>query len=352
MATIDDVAKLAGVSAMTVSRHINNSGYVGEKSRIKIDNAIKELNFRTNRIARSLATKASMTIALIIASITDPFYPDLVLGVEDEAYARGYNVILCNSDGKKKENEYIEVLQDRYIDGIVFAHLNIDAKQLIMLNGMKIANVLIDNEIDGLNTSNVITNDILGGYLATRHLTDLGHREIGLIHGSLFHSGQRKIKRYQETFQFKIWNNRMKGYINRMKEAGLQINQNFIVGGEEMSGDSEMELGYNAMRKILKNKHRPTAIYAQNDLMAIGCIHAILEIGLSVPQDFSVVGHDGIPIGDMMYPKLTTVEQPRYIIGRKATSILIDSIHDKHMTTLQLDPKLVVKGTSVTINNQ
>lgn len=352
MATIDDVARLAGVSAMTVSRYINNSGYVGEETGKKIESAIQELNFRTNRIAKSLATKASMTIALIIASITDPFYPDLVLGVEDEAYARGYNVILCNSDGKKKENEYIEILQDRYIDGIVFAHLNIDAKQLMALNGMNIASVLIENEIDGLDTSNVTTNDVLGGYLATMHLVGLGHREVGLIHGSLFRGGQRQIKRYQETFQFKIWNNRMNGYINAMREAGLPINQNFVVGGEEMSGDSEVELGYNAMKKMLEKSHRPTAIYAQNDLMAIGCINAIMEAGQRVPQDFSVVGHDGIPIGDMIYPKLTTVEQPRYTLGRTATSILIDSIHDKKVKNLQLDPKLVVKGTTAAFNTK
>lgn len=347
MSTIDDVAKLAGVSAMTVSRYINNSGYVGEKTGKKIESAIRDLNFRANRIAQSLATKASMTIALIIASITDPFYPDLVLGVEDEAYARGYNVLLCNSDGKKKENEYIEILHDRYIDGIVFAHLNIDAKQLLLLNNMKTASVLIENEIDGLNTSNVTTNDVLGGYLATKHLIDFGHKEIGLIHGSLFNSGQRKIIRYQESFQFKIWNNRMNGYINAMKEAGLYINQNFIVGGEEMSGDNEVDLGYNAMKKILEKSRRPTAIYAQNDLMAIGCFNAILESGHKVPQDFSIVGHDGIPFGDMIYPKLTTVEQPRYILGRTATSILIDSIREKKVKNLQLDPRLIIKGTSL-----
>lgn len=345
MATIEDVAKCAGVSAMTVSRFINGSGYVSEKTSVKIENAINKLNYRANLIAKSLVTKKTMTIGLVIASIADPFYPDLVLGVEDEAYSRGYNVILCNADGKKKENEYIEILHDKCVDGIIFSHLNIDTKQLLMLKDMNIASVLIDNEIDGLDTGYVKTNDILGGYQATEHLIQLGHRKIALIHGSLLLNKLKVNKRYSETFQFKIWNNRMKGYLEVLDKYGINANPNYIVEGNETAGD-EVESGYIAMKKILEMSEMPTAIYAQNDLMAVGAISAIYESGFKVPQDFSIAGHDGIPIGDMIYPKLTTVEQPRYETGRSASGLLVDIINKKAGQMIQLEPKLVIKGTT------
>lgn len=346
MTTIEDVASHAGVSVMTVSRYINGNGYVSEKTRVKVEEAIAKLNFRVNLVAKSLATKKATTIGLIIASITDPFYPDLVLGVEDKAYSRGYNVILCNADGKKKEREYIEILHDQYVGGIIFAHLNIDADQVRMLGSMNIASVLIDNEIENVDLPCVTTDDVLGGYLATEHLILLGHKGIALIHGSLKYNEQKQKKRYQETFQFRIWNNRMKGYMDALDKYGIPVNYDYIVGADETEECSEVDIGYFAMRRLLKKSPKPTAIYAQNDLMAIGAINAITEAGYNVPKDFSVVGYDGISVGDMIYPKLTTVDQPRYEIGSIATEVLINYIAKKEKQNIQLEPLLVVKGTT------
>jgi LacI family transcriptional regulator len=347
MVTIQDVAKHAGVSAMTVSRYINESSYVSEKAKIKIENSINELNYRMNMVAKSLVTKKTMTIGLIIASIADPFYPILVLGVEDEASQRGYNVILCNADGKKKENEYIEILYEKRVDGIIFSHLSIGPEQLDLLKDIGLEGVLIDNEINGLDVGYVKSNDILGGYLATEYLIRLGHRKIGTIHGNLCYNEKKENQRYTETFQFQIWNNRLKGYLDAMSKYGVKINKDFIIESNEIA-QSEFENGYLSMKKMLKFSEVPTAVYAQNDFMAVGAINAIQEMGYKVPEDFSIIGQDGITLGEMIFPKLTTAELPRYELGRSAADMLISLINNsnKEKKTILLDPKIVIRGTT------
>lgn len=138
----------------------------------------------------------------------------------------------------------------------------------------------------------------------------------------------------------------MKGYMDALEKYGIPANYDYIVGADETEECGEVDIGYFAMRKLLKKSPKPTAIYAQNDLMAIGAINAITEAGYSVPRDFSVVGYDGISVGDMIYPKLTTIDQPRYEIGSIATEVLINYITKKEKQTIQLKPLLVVKGTT------
>ena len=346
MATLEDVAKHAGVSVMTVSRYINQSGYVGEKSRERIIQAINELNYKPNMIAKSLVTKKTKTLGLVIASIVNPFYPDVVLGVEDESYERGYNVILCNADGKKKEQEYIEILMEKCVDGIIFDHLNIDSKQVMRLKSSNISCVLIDNEIKCLNAGNINTNDVLGGFMATEHLIKLGHKKIALIHGRLSFDESKHDKKYEETFQFKIWNERTRGFLEAMDRYGLQVNTNFVCEGDGTSQNGASG-GYEAMKKILKLSDLPTAVYAENDLMAAGAIRAIHEAGYKIPQDISIVGHDGIALCEWTFPRLTTIEQPRYEMGRLAARLLIDMREGKAGgDTIKLDPYIVLREST------
>jgi len=352
MATIEDVAKRAGVSTMTVSRFINESGYVGEKTRARILEAINELNYRTNLIAKSLVTKRTKTLGLVIASIVNPFYPDVVLGVEDESYANGYNVILCNAGGKKKEEEYIQVLLDKYVDGIIFDHLNIGIKQVMELKHSNVNCVLIDNEVEGLSAGNILTDNVLGGFLAVEHLIRLGHKKIAVIHGSLCFNESKPDKKYEETFQFNIWNKRTKGAIEAFEKYGVRVNPNFVLEGDGTS-ENGVKGGYMAMKRILEFAERPTAIYAQNDLMAVGVINAVHEAGLKVPADFSVIGHDGIPLGEMIFPKLTTIGQPRYEIGRAAAKMLIE-MNEKNNSHINmvLKPRLVIRETTCEITKE
>lgn len=347
MATIADVAKKAGVSGTTISRYLNDSGYVGSETKTKIIEAIKELNYKPNMIAKSLVTKKTHTIGLLIASIVNPFYSDVVLGVEDESYQKGYNVILCNADGKKRENEYIDILLEKCVDGIIFSHLDVNLKQVLKLKELQVSCVLIDNETPGLNVGGIQTNDVLGGYLATEHLISLGHTKIGLIHGSLKYNEQRNNKVYTETFQFRIWNNRTKGFLSAVEKYGISINPDFVQEGDG-TAENGVEGGYQAMRRILSLNEWPSAIYAQNDLMAVGAINAIHEAGLKVPQNFSIVGHDGIDLSKNIYPKLTTVQQPRYLIGQMAANLLIDRIGIKNQDgkEIMLEPELIIRSTT------
>lgn len=345
MATLDDVAKLAGVSVMTVSRFVNNRGYVGSKSREKIEKAISSLKYRPNMIAKSLITKETKTIGLVVASIINPFYPEVVLGVEDESYERGYNVILCNAEGKKREEEYIQILLEKCVDGIIFSHLNLGIKQMMELKSEKVECVLIDNETRGLDTCNINTNNFLGGFMATEHLIQLGHRKIACIHGSFSFNESKLEKKYEETFQFDMWINRTKGFYNAMERYDVRVNSSYVVEGDSTS-ENGVKGGCEAMKKILRLVELPTAVYAQNDLMAVGALNAIHEAGFKVPQDFSLIGHDGISLSEWVYPKLTTVAQPRYEIGRAAVRMLLEMKEGKPGSNVELDPVLIVRDST------
>ncbi|MGI6113775.1 MAG: LacI family DNA-binding transcriptional regulator [Mahellales bacterium] len=346
MVTLKDIAKQAGVSAMTVSRVVNKNARVSDETRKRVMKAIRELKYKPNTVARSLVTKQTRTIGLLIASISNIFYADVVHGVEDYAHEKGYNVILCNADGKQREKEYIDVLIEKCVDGIIFSHLEIGIKQIFELKQLNIPCVLIDNEIQGYNTSNIYTNNVLGGYLATEYLIQLGHTKIAHIHGSLKYNQEKKNKLYTETFQFRIWKDRMTGYIDTLAKYNIAMVPEYIQEGDG-TAENGVYGGYMAMKELLKLNDRPTAIYAANDLMAIGAINAIREAGFDVPDDFSVVGYDGICFSDMIYPKLTTIAQPRYEIGVNASKLLLDLIKDNNnIQNITLDPKLIVRGST------
>lgn len=356
MPTIDDVAKKANVSRMTVSRVINNSNLVKEQTRTIVLEAIKALNYRPNHLAQSLVTRRTHTIAHVMASISNPFHPNVVQGVEDACYKKGYSVIICNANAKAKEQEYIDVLKDKCVDGAIFHHLNITEEQIseMELNGIKC--VLIDNEEILKNAHNVVTDNVKGAYMATKHLIDLGHKNIGIIHSKMSFDNDALNVIYEDTYQFNIWKQRMEGFEMAMKEAGLQINPKNVIesegGGDKgiKSGNSSMKRligGRKGVKSFLDRKDRPTAIYAQNDLMAIGAINATIESGLSVPDDISIIGHDGLDMSDVLYPRLSTIEQPRYKMGYLSAQVLISIIEGKdYNKNIFLDPKLVVREST------
>lgn len=325
--TIKEVAKQANVSITTVSRVINNvEGCTNEETRNRILRVIEELDYKPNALARSLVTKKTKTIGLILPDISNPFFPGIAKGVEDRASKYDYNVILCNSyDSLKKEDYYINVLREKYVDGIILSSskLNKDDENNYSKD---IPMVFIDRRPDVNITNGVFINNFSGAYTAVKHLIDLGHRNIGCL------IGPKNINTSIE---------RLDGYKKALEESGIPINEDFI-RFEEYS----IEGGYSAAREILKDK-KITAIFANNDLMAIGVYRAAKEMGYKIPRDISVVGFDDIDTAKVVEPPLTTVKQPTKVLGESSVEMLMEAINGKvEEKIIYLDTELIIREST------
>lgn len=309
MVTIKDIAKRARVSVGTVSNVLNNTAIVREETKNRVLQAIEERNYEPSRIARSLASKKTKTLGFIIPDIANPFFPEMARGAEDYAVQRGYHIYLCNSDNNpKKEMEYIKDLTGRWVDGIVIVTSDSATEQVSELRKISIPLVAADREIENLETDTVIASNMKGAYEATRYLLELGHRNIAFICGPPITKTAQK---------------RHEGYKKALNERGL-YNLRLV-----RYGSYDMDTGIIMTKRLLKDEPTLTAVFAGNDMIALGVIKAVEEEGLSVPEDISVVGFDDIYVSALIKPRLTTVRQPIYEIGREAASILINRIEDK-----------------------
>ncbi len=318
--TIRDVAELAGVSPTTVSHVINKSRFVSPDTKARVFEAMRELSYQPNAIARSLRMKTSNTIGLIISDISNPFFTNLVRGVEDVANSRGKNLILCNTDEKTdKEEMYLRILRQKQVDGIIMAPTSGSSKFLQQLLESGFPLVFIDRLLDGIDVPTVTVNNGEASCDAVRHLTGLGHTAIGIV------TGMRGISSTAE---------RMKGYERALSESGIAVDEQLVVEGR-----SRVEGGYDATVRLLGLKPRPTAIFATNNLMTIGVMRAVRDCGLRCPEDISVVGFDDFDWASAFHPFLTTVAQPVYEIGTTAVELLFKRMGAKR---IQVDPERVV----------
>ncbi len=332
MATIYEIAKKAGVSPSTVSRALSGNGYVSKKMKEKIMAIAEEMNYRPNELARALVTKKSYTIGLVVADIGNPFFPALARGVEDAANVEGYNIILCNTDSNAtKAREYVRLLSSRQTDGVVFCSASVSDSHVKTVTDSGIPVVLIYPS-NSLKCDMVACDNLSGGMMATEHLIGLGHTSIAII--------TAKVNRITGA-------DRLKGYKKALAKHNLRLNDDYI-----LDGDYSMESGYDCTKRFLKLKYRPTAIFATNDLMAIGAINAVEDEGLKVPDDIAIVGYDDITMASFVKPKLTTVAQPKYEMGNLACKVLLDRIKkpDAQIRSTVLKPKLIVRGSSMVIN--
>lgn len=303
--TIKDVAKHAGVSVATISRVLNNKGYVGAATRKKVEESIKELDYRPNEVARSLFKKQSKTIGLIVPDIMNPYFPELARAVEDIAVQLGYNVILCNSDeNAEKELRYLEVLQQKYIDGIIVASNTLDAQTIFDL---KIPVVSLDREISK-DIPTIVVDNIKGAKKATLYLQKKGYQKIAHISGphNIINANERTAG-YREVVSNKPW----------FKESYIS------------NGHYKMEAATDATLKLLALHPEIDGIFAANDTMAIGVMKAVHQLGLKIPEDIAVIGFDGIALSKAVTPELTTIEQPMYELGETAARMLIGLVEGK-----------------------
>ncbi|HEY89123.1 MAG TPA: LacI family transcriptional regulator [Thermoflexia bacterium] len=305
MTTIRDVAKQAAVSPSTVSHVLNDTRFVSETTRERVLAAVKELHYRPNILARSLRRRETRTLGLIIPDNANPFFAEIVHGVEDFIFDESYTLLLGNSDGNsEKELVYLDLFINKQVDGVVLvASAAKNRASIDLLAANAVPTVIVDREIEAGFSDTILVDNLAGGYQITSYLLALGHRRIGCITGpsQLTPSAQR-----------------VTGYRQALEAAGVPLAPQLIIAGDFHSAS-----GYRAAQTLFALPERPTAIFACNDMMALGVLGAAHDAGLAVPREVAVAGFDNIELGKLILPRLTTIAQPTYKLGSLAAELLL-----------------------------
>lgn len=329
MPTIQDVAKKAQVSTATVSRVINESGFVSDELKKKVHQAMEALDFRPNSFARSLRKNQSYLVALMISDISNPFFTSLVRGVEDVVNKSGLNLILCNTDeNEDKERTYVEILCEKRVDGVIMAPAGHSRSHLEMFARHGIPVVFVDRVLQDVKVDAVLLDNIGGAYKATTHLLKLDHRRIGII------TGKQDISTTWE---------REEGYRKALADFGIEYRPELVV-----SSNSRSDSGYEAARTLMNLRERPTAIFTTNNLITIGAVQFLKESGVKIPGDVALVGFDEFESTTIVDPPLTVVAQPTYKIGKAAAELLVKKVKRKagepgRVKVIRLEPELVIR---------
>ena len=326
---IKDVANKANVSIATVSRVLNNKPDVKDETKQKVLHIVKELGYQPNNNARGLVLNKTFTLGLIIPDIQNPFFPEIARGVEDCARRQGYSIIMCNTDNDKlEEKKAIQLMLSKQVDGLIVL-LSMENRNILQeLISKKIPVVQIDRIIDTDEAVSITVDNIQSAYQATSYLIGLGHQKICHITGSL---------------NTKNAMDRIEGYRIALKQHGLIVSNELI-----LEGDYEKVIDYQKLNGILRSKDRPTAIFAANDLMAIKLYKIIKETELMIPDDISIIGHDNINISSLVSPGLTTMNQPKYKMGKLASEFLIKEIENKpyRKKHILLNTNLIIRSSA------
>lgn len=328
MANIQDVAQAAGVSVATVSRFFNDRGAVSLKSRKKVDEAIKQLNYEPSVLARNLRKTESRLLLVLIPKISNPFYSEIINGIQDVAINNRYNILLCETDSNpEREDIYFNLVRNKMADGIITMDPAVQVDSLIELAEshpiIQCSEYAVESGIPY-----VTIDHEEAAYQAVRHLIQLGHKEIAFINSD-------------EKFLYS--RKRENGYKKALEKDRLPFNEEWIIRCEEL----EFINGQLAMRKILSGNNRPTAVFAVSDLLAIGALKELHHAELHVPNDIALVGFDKIAFSNMTHPALTTVAQPMYEMGKLSAKMLIDKIKGKEVENVILDFELVIRESTL-----
>jgi DNA-binding LacI/PurR family transcriptional regulator len=313
--TMDDVARAAGVSKQTVSAVINNKSGISEETRDRVRQVIARLDYQPNLLAGSLRAQRSFTIGVVIPSITNPFYPELVRGIEDQAQRDGYSVFLCNTDeNQEKEVKYLHLLRRHRIAGLIAATIKVHPAWTEALRSLAAQGVPVifvpGTYRPGEQVVCISVDDEEGFLTGTSHLLDLGHQRIAMICPPI-EPGQQSP--------------RVAGFLRAHFERGRKVLPELIVPGGWHVTD-----GQAATAQLMQLARTPTAIVAPNDMAAIGAITKLKELGHRVPEDVAVVGYDNIAIAEWYDPSLTTVEQPHYDMGKRAMQAVLERLAKPH----------------------
>ena len=308
-ASIRDVAARAGVSVTTVSHTLNATRFVSEAARAKVHEAAHALGYVPSEIARGLKHNTTRTLGMLVPNNSNPYFAEIIRGVEHHCYGAGYSLLLCNSnDDVHQQADHLRVLAERRVDAIVLVASGDDDSIVASCKDLRLPLVLVDREIDAIAVDLIEVDHAAGGELATAHLLSLGHRRVACIGGP---------SDLRPSLQ------RVAGWRRALEAAGITPRADELV-----RGDFGPESGAAAMRRLLQSSERPTAVFVCNDMMAIGALHAAHEAGIDVPRELSVVGFDDIELAAYTSPPLTTVAQPKEAIGTGAAGLLLERLRE------------------------
>lgn len=335
--TMEMIAKRLGVSKMTVSRVLNNHPYVSDKVRKKVQDIMKELKYRPNMSAAVLSRRSSKTLGLILQfynnNIFSTYYlMEVLYGVEQALDAYGYNLVLFSRIQPRKNFEDItNWYYGGMVKGFILVAPSLESPVVKALIKEKANFIIVSGKSVNKSVNWIDTDNVRGGYLATEHLLKLGHRKIAFISGQI--DSENSLDREQ-------------GYYKALAEYGVKPNKNYIV-----SGEFEQKLAYKGMTKLLEAANPPTAVFAANDLMALGALQAAKEKGLKVPRDLSIVGFDNIDLAISSEPALTTISQDAKTLGKLAAEFLVNHGTEKGGMPLQkiLDVSLIKRESTAVL---
>jgi len=328
--TIKDIAQHASVSTTTVSHVFNNTRHVSDKLRARVQGAIRDLDYKPNAMARALRVHSSNTLGLIIPDNSNPFFSEVALGAEDCAFRHGYSLFLCNSrHDSARELTYMTTLSTYAVDGLILSAVSADLNQLSEFVKSGIPLVVIDRKLAVPDIEFIHSDHIEGAREATQHLVELGHRRIGII------TGPTDVRSALDRIQ---------GFEEILNEHGIPNDPDLCV-----LGDFQVESGLRATQEMMELPDPPTAIFACNDMMAIGALQTLRTLGLGVPEDVSLVGFDNIFLASILDPPLTTVAQSAFLIGEMAVDRLMERLNGSKKLILRdfcLPTNLIVRKST------
>ncbi|MBC8061035.1 MAG: LacI family DNA-binding transcriptional regulator [Clostridiaceae bacterium] len=331
--TITDIAKKAGVSLATVSRVLNNSGYVKTETKAKVLSAIKETNYTPSAIARSLSKSETNTIGVVVPDITNSYFGEIIKGISEVAETLNLNIILFNTDDNlEKELKALDILKEQRIQGVImtpnFGGDELNSNYVNKLESLGIPLVLVAADVKYANLNGVFVDNIKGAFDATNILIKEGHTKIGIV------KGQKGSQPILDMFM---------GYKKALSFNNIELREDFIY-----SGDFKLDKAYDITKKLLKQQDRPTALLVSSNMMTLGCVKAVLEEKLTIPRDLAIIGFNKNDIFDLIGIGISYVDDSALELGRNSMEMLSDLIKSENTKVVKrttIEPTIVLKGS-------
>ena len=330
MVTLVDIANHLGLSVTTISRVINGKTKqyrISESTKIKVLEAVNQLGYRPNELARGLRLKKTHLLGLVVPDISNPFFAHITNVIQNIVYQAGYSLMVCNTNEDiLLEKEQIELLRRKGVDGFIVMPVGTEFEHILELARYNIPLVLLDRLVDKIDLNSVVVDNYKGAFQAVQYMIKKGHTRIAIIQG---------LRNTYTNIE------RLRGYRDALMEANLEIDEDLIVGK-----DFRKENGYIETKFLLNNNNPPTAIFAFSDLITLGVLQALSEENLKIPNDISLISFDDIDFGPYLVSPLTVVRQPKEMMGEMAVKLLIEDITSKGSTAKKkiiLDPKLIIR---------